>query len=441
MGKLNTKIKVGIVSVFIVGMSSIAYWHYDSTHFDNNTFVYGVDISKKTPKDAYKLLEDNKPLIEVKEGENVVFANTVLSYTDFDQSTVDKYFESGEWEVKVDENSITKSIYREIENKDRTPSQNAKIENVDGDLKITEAVPGNQVDINQLSSEIIKVVKDGMSLDLDLGNFYLKPELTSDSKEMKAIENKMKKEMSLDISLKVGNETIPFAGEMIAKGVAQEGFNTKVLEDEVNAINDEHKTRGKEMEFTTHKGTKERFVNTIEYSWEINVPETLSAIKTQIESGESGVVEAVIDGQGMNDTVQFGGNYIEIDLNAQHAYIFRDGKQAMDWPIITGMPTPAQSTDPGIFEVLYKQRNTTLRGKNSDGSDYASPVDYWIPITWMGIGIHDSPWQPESQYGNPTAFSSIGSHGCINTSPSVMPKVWDLTYDKMPAIVWGTIYN
>ena len=42
---------------------------------------------------------------------------------------------------------------------------------------------------------------------------------------------------------------------------------------------------------------------------------------------------------------------------------------------------------------MYKQTNTTLRGKNADNSAYASPVSRWAPFTLDGCGFHDADWR------------------------------------------------
>ena len=40
-------------------------------------------------------------------------------------------------------------------------------------------------------------------------------------------------------------------------------------------------------------------------------------------------------------------------------------------------------------------RNKTLRGdKKPDGTyEYETPVEYWMRVTWTGIGFHDAKWQ------------------------------------------------
>ncbi|KLD59543.1 hypothetical protein WP50_17595, partial [Lactiplantibacillus plantarum] len=74
-----------------------------------------------------------------------------------------------------------------------------------------------------------------------------------------------------------------------------------------------------------------------------------------------------------------------------------------------------------VWYIWNKEKNATLKGDNDDGSSYSQPVSYWMPIDDTGEGIHDASWQ--TAYGG-TWYKKHGSHGCVNTPPSVMKKVF-----------------
>ena len=113
--------------------------------------------------------------------------------------------------------------------------------------------------------------------------------------------------------------------------------------------------------------------------------------------------------------------YIEVDLENQHMWYYKDGKVALETDIVSGKPTTP--TPAGVFYVWNKEEDATLKGTNDDGTPYESPVNYWMPIDWTGVGIHDSDWQPE--YGG-DLWKTRGSHGCINTPPSVMKELFGM---------------
>nr|WP_251920243.1 L,D-transpeptidase [Latilactobacillus sakei] len=95
--------------------------------------------------------------------------------------------------------------------------------------------------------------------------------------------------------------------------------------------------------------------------------------------------------------------------------------------------TTTSNNPSGVWSIWKKERNATLKGTNFDGvSEYASPVNYWMPIDETGVGIHDSPWQPK--YGG-TWYKEHGSHGCINTPPTIMAQLYNTVSEGIPVVV------
>ena len=84
------------------------------------------------------------------------------------------------------------------------------------------------------------------------------------------------------------------------------------------------------------------------------------------------------------------------------------------------------------FKILNKLRNVVLRGNNADGSEYESPVSYWMGINWSGEGFHDATWR-RSFGGN--IWISNGSHGCINMPLSRIPEIYEKAEVGMPVVV------
>ena len=119
-------------------------------------------------------------------------------------------------------------------------------------------------------------------------------------------------------------------------------------------------------------------------------------------------------------------DYVAINLSTLHEYIVKDGKTVVSTPVMSGK-TGSNATPTGTFKIAFKQSPAVLRGSNDDGSAYSSPVNYWEPFNGS-VGLHDSPWQPSSVYGNPSLRSSYGSHGCINNPPSIMHQVYANTF-------------
>ncbi|WP_314209360.1 L,D-transpeptidase, partial [Vagococcus salmoninarum] len=152
--------------------------------------------------------------------------------------------------------------------------------------------------------------------------------------------------------------------------------------------------------------------------------------------------QAILAGQGVNrspiiagsasvGSPLIGNTYVEVDLQNQHMYFYKNGDLVLDTDIVSGKPTTL--TPPGVNYLWKKERNSILRGTNDDGSKYAEPVDYWMPIDWTGVGIHDSDWQPA--YGG-ELWKTAGSHGCINTPPAVAAKLYEAIDVGTPVLVF-----
>jgi peptidoglycan hydrolase-like protein with peptidoglycan-binding domain len=108
-------------------------------------------------------------------------------------------------------------------------------------------------------------------------------------------------------------------------------------------------------------------------------------------------------------------NFIVVDISLQKLVFYKNGQTILDTNVITGRKSK-HDTPVGVYNlnVSNKETNRTLRGKNDNGSSYASHVDYWMPfIMSRGIGFHDASWREESEFDDSTYIYN-GSHGCVN---------------------------
>ena len=145
-------------------------------------------------------------------------------------------------------------------------------------------------------------------------------------------------------------------------------------------------------------------------------------------------MKATIVGSGQSlKKGELGTTYVEVDKTNQHMWYYKDGKLQISTDVVTGKPSGGNTTPTGVFYVWNKQRNATLRGKNDDGSNYASPVNYWMPIDYTGVGLHDASWQPK--FGGDW-YKTHGSHGCVNTPPATMKKLFEAVPVGTPVVVF-----
>ncbi len=189
-----------------------------------------------------------------------------------------------------------------------------------------------------------------------------------------------------------------------------------------------HKTR----HFKTHSGSTVSVPAGL-YGWSIKVTSETPILAKLVLAGKPTTRTPVIQGTGYHkDGTDIGNTYVEVSKSAQHMWVHKNGKIVISTDVVTGKPVKG-TTPSGVYVVWNKQRNATLRGQNDDGSNYASPVSYWMPVDDTGVGIHDSPWQP--RYGG-SWYLTHGSHGCVNTPPSVMSHVYATVALHTPVVIY-----
>lgn len=165
------------------------------------------------------------------------------------------------------------------------------------------------------------------------------------------------------------------------------------------------------------------------YGWQTDQEKSAQALYDQLMKGESAELTPVYSMTALSRKANdLGPNYVEIDLSRQHMWVYKDGQVVVDTPVVTGNVSQGHGTPTGTHKVWSKERNRYLTGDN-----YRSFVRYWMPVNWTGVGIHDSSWR--GSYGG-NIYRGHGSHGCINTPPGQMPKVYENVADGTPVVIY-----
>jgi hypothetical protein len=175
-----------------------------------------------------------------------------------------------------------------------------------------------------------------------------------------------------------------------------------------------YSTRGTTRTFTNPLG-KVAEVGSYVWGWELDEETEVEAFLMNIRGGETARREPAYFTRGsFREAGEWGDTYIQVCMTEQHLWYFVDGELVLEAPIVTGLAGRSQ-TPPGIFEILWMDSPTILRGPIIDHEtgerEWESPVSYWMAITWCGIGLHDATWQP---YFGGNRWTYGGSRGCIN---------------------------
>ena len=123
----------------------------------------------------------------------------------------------------------------------------------------------------------------------------------------------------------------------------------------------------------------------------------------------------------------YGDSYVEINLTAQHLFLYKEGKLVIESDFVSGNHARGFDTPTGAYGITYTQKDATLRGDN-----YETPVSYWMPFAG-NVGMHDASWR--SQFGG-SIYKTAGSHGCINLPPSVAKVIFENVSKNYPVLVY-----
>ncbi|RRK10356.1 cell surface protein [Lactiplantibacillus garii] len=338
--------------------------------------------------------------------------------------------------AKTDLQTLLKKITTKANQTHRTKTENAKLVYKNNAVAIKKEVQGTELSQSKLKKLVVKSLSEGKS-QISLKDAYVSPTVTSTNANLKLAQRKSQKYAVETATYKINGHkfTIPHDTILSWIKVDQQGnvtLDQSAVLSYVKQLNAKYHTYHTTRTFkSTKRGTVK--VSGGFYGWTIKTNAEAKALSKEILAGKDFTRSPLINGSGYNNKgTDIGNTYIEVDKVNQHMWVYVDGKLKVSTDVVTGKPGK-HATTTGVWYVWSKQRNATLKGDNDDGSSYSQPVSYWMPFDNTGEGIHDSSWQ--TKYGG-TWYKTHGSHGCVNTPPSVMAKVFAAVPTGTPVIVF-----
>lgn len=453
--KHTFKIIISVILLFII-IIYISGVYFFNDRILPKTYINGMDFGLtriSEIEDNYdNLTKDFELSIKAKDikkddiisSKDIKFQDRLLSTDDFHQipfywpfaSLIEKNFDL-ENEIKYDDNLLNQKIngLAAVKNGNVKPVD-AKIVYKDGNFEIEDEVEGNILKLDELKNSILESFKTGEdTLDLEKADLYLKPNVTSDSdfikKELESYQN-------------IGNMRIVYNFE----DRKEELFGERIISlyspsDDGTLVPDEEKVmefvKSLASKYDTFKGTREFNATDIGkvkvtggiYGWLTDTEKTKDQLMDALNAHENKELTPVYKlTANSRATDDIGNTYVEVDLARQMLWLYKDGKMVLKTNVVTGNPTRGNSTPTGTDKVWSRETDRYLTGEN-----YKSKVSYWVPINWSGIGLHDATWR--SSFGG-NNYKSNGSHGCINIPPSLMPQIFQTTFNGMPVVVYDS---
>ena len=100
------------------------------------------------------------------------------------------------------------------------------------------------------------------------------------------------------------------------------------------------------------------------YGWKIDTEKEIAQITSEIKAGKAVERELnysmTANSHGKND---YGDSYVEINLTAQHMFLYKDGKLVIDSDFVSGNVSKNNATPTGAYGVTYTEKNATCAEK------------------------------------------------------------------------------
>lgn len=374
---------IAIICGFIIHNQRVAaersQREYATTHFNPNVTIYGVKVGKLTVNKATAKINEK--------ADNVVFLKNKKIVTEKDDQT----------------QTISQAEVKNIFNKQHT------------DLPNNQKYVFKSTKMDEAKKNLQKIQKSVVTYKINGQEFKLKAD-----------------DLIHEITYKDGKYKFT---------------DVKKLRAKIEAIDQEVKTLKKSYKFTVPVGNKVNgktiTVKNESYGWGIYVKKAIAAVEQAFIDGKDTLDGSkYIYGDGYSTYAHgygksnhgIGKNYVVVSIQNQELWVVRKGKVAVHLTdVVTGTENKSNATPKGVWYIMYKESPSVLRGYNDDGSKYASKVQYWMPFTLSGCGLHDASWRND---WSKSAYLTGGSHGCVNIRPAEIRSVWNNVLTNDAVIVY-----
>lgn len=300
---------------------------------------------------------------------------------------------------------------------------------------IINEVLGNKVNKDTLFSNVVNSMLNGKTeINLESAGCYINPQYTSKSNKTLEVQDILNKYVSSKITYNIRGSKETLDGSMINKWLKvdenlQITFDIKKIKSYFYTLSNTYDTVGKTRTFVTTSGSSIN-ISGGDYGWSIDSNKEAQNLIKNIENGKTITKEpayiqtSFVNSNSNND---IGTTYVEINLEMQHLWFYKNGSLVVQGDIVSGNVSSNHSTPTGIYSLKYKERDTKLKGQ-----DYDSPVSFWMPFN-EGIGIHDANWR-DTFGGN--IYQTQGSHGCINSPYDLASTIFNNIDQGTPIICY-----
>ena len=453
-------IVIGIIIIIALLIAGISY--YQTTRFNSQVTINGTKVGGLTADQVINKLKTSELKNRVYVGNQLILdeKDTQMVFTDKDLPEVKKllksqwtFFPSSKEKIfslipKQADQFRNQTMKKQVEeklltmNKSLKAPQDAEAKLEQGKIVISNSINGEQYDIPVLLKDY---EKQKYTSDIHLKPVFIEP-IKEDSPVIKEEEKLLQDLLQRTVDYKVQDKVHTLtASELIKNASVSKDMKVTItvsdIKNKIDEINSSQSTLNKNFSFKTHSGSVIQ-VKGQGFGWAINTEKETARIQEAFEKGEKSISASNIYGKGWsNEGIGYetttnngiGDTYAEVSIAEQRIWIYKNGQLVVTTNVVTGKHSTGEDTSRGVWYILYKRPQYTLKGTAVGKGDYAVKVNYWAPFTNSGQGFHDASWRTNWASN---AYLTAGSGGCVNTPPSVMKTVYDTlsTYD--PVVIY-----
>ena len=298
-----------------------------------------------------------------------------------------------------------------------------------------ELVP--EVEGNQLrSKETLDAIRQAVltmdeKIDLTKSGCYEIPSVTVKDAALNQLYEKLSTYTGAEITYEFDGDTEVIDGDTINQWLKIKKNDVVIqkskVEEFVASLRSKYDTIFTSRTFKTSYGKKVH-ISGGDYGWWMNTPKEVEKIQNLIQKGKKVTrtpeYYQTANSYGEND---YGDSYVEINLTAQHLFVYKKGKKVFESDFVSGNTAAGNGTPEGTYSLTYKEEMAELVGET-----YSTPVSYWMPFNG-NIGMHDATWR--SQFGG-KLYAGGGSHGCINLPYAAAKKIFGYVEKGWPVVCY-----
>ena len=434
---------------------------YFSTHFPFNTYFLGYDISQCRQSAIDEIMQSESDartltVLEMDGAQEVIKLSYAVGYRRLVSEPEGGWIPENagfRWPLSLYETSdltrteaITYSedmvddavaALRAMDPANITEPQDARLEWQDDVCVIVPEVDGNELYPDRVENAIRSAIEGDLDfIDLAAEDCYKKADIRSDNEDIVQVYSRYAAINFQKIEIDMTGETITLSPDDVLSfftgSPAKFILDADAVSEFVQGLKDRYDTYERERPFVNHYGNEITVGTRADtYGFKMDLDATTALLTETLEGHER---LAQIKPVWINEAwarrengCDIGDTYIEVSIADQYLWAYSNGEQVLSTPVVTGN-LGNHSTPRGVFRILYMQRDATLVGE-----DYSSPVSFWMPLTWSGIGLHDASWR--SNFGG-SIYTYNGSHGCINMPYWAASSLYWTYYAGTPVVIW-----